>query len=591
LIGLRTNGDSYYHSLTQKMVLIVIIVSLTPMILVSAMILGEFKQSYREKVYAHLSLQILKHKTIIDNFLTERLNNIEFMTESCDFEQFKDENFLETRLAILQNTYGIVFEDLGLINEQGIQVAYAGPYKLIKAEYADATWFNEAIKQDHYISDVFLGLRRLPHFIVAVKKNDGEKNWLLRATINFTYFNDLVENLQIGKTGFAFIVNREGNFQTNSKSEAITAKQLSLSFIKKDSNPDGIVIQEAFGASVQEQIILVTGFLKGNEWVMVFQQNLKDALNDFERAQNMAILIIMGGGLVIITMALFLSTITVNRIAKADREKEMMNQQVIETGKLASIGELAAGIAHEINNPVAIMVEEAGWIQDLLEEEEFQKSDNLEEFSRALTQINSQGRRCKEITHKLLSFARKTDSTLKELQINELIEEVINLSTQRAKYSNVSVNTLLDQSLPLIPISSTEFQQVLLNLINNAMDAMEKTGGKLDIGTRLQNDDIIITLADTGPGIPEVNLSRIFDPFFTTKPVGKGTGLGLSICYGIVKKMDGHIDVDSVINKGTTFTIRIPMEKKTGKSSYSEKKNDPDKTDNINPSGSSKTYY
>ncbi|MCU0614753.1 MAG: ATP-binding protein [Desulfobacterales bacterium] len=559
------------------MVLIVIIVSLTPMILVSAMILGEFKQSYREKVYAHLSLQVLKHKTIIDSFLTERLNNIQQLAENCDFEMFKDDHFLESRLAILQNTYGIVFEDLGLIDENGIQVAYAGPYKLIKAEYADAEWFNEAINQDHYISDVFLGLRRLPHFIVSVKKNEGDKTWLLRATINFTAFNDLVENLQIGKTGFAFIVNREGNFQTNSKSEAITAKQLSLSFIKKDSNTDGIFIQEAFGASVQKQIILVTGFLKDNEWVMVFQQNLKDALFDFERAQNMAILIVMGGGLVIITMALFLSTITVNRIAKADREKEMMNQQVIETGKLASIGELAAGIAHEINNPVAIMVEEAGWIQDLLEEEEFQKSENLAEFSRALTQINSQGRRCKEITHKLLSFARKTDSTVQELQINELIEEVINLSTQRAKYSSVNVNTDLDQNLPLIPMSSTEFQQVLLNLINNAMDAMEKTGGKLDIGTRRQDDNIFITLADNGPGIPEVNLSRIFDPFFTTKPVGKGTGLGLSICYGLVKKMGGQIDVHSVINKGTTFTIRIPIKNKRGESFHSEQKNEPNK--------------
>jgi two-component system, NtrC family, sensor kinase len=586
LTGLRTNSN-YYQSLTQKMVLIVIIVSLTPMILVSTMILGEFKQSYREKVYAHLSLQILKHKTIIDNFLTERLNNIQFMTESCDFERFKDEDFLETRLAILQNTHGIVFEDLGLIDEKGIQVAYAGPYKLIKAEYADAKWFNEAIMQDNYISDVFLGLRRLPHFIVSVKKFDGEKTWLLRSTINFTAFNDLVENLQIGRTGFAFIINREGNFQTKPKTEAITAKQLSLSFIRNDTNPDEIVIQETFGASVQEQIIHVTGFLKDNEWVMVFQQNLNDALGDFQRAQNIAILIIMSGGLVIITMAFFLSSITVNRIAKADREKELMNQQVIETGKLASIGELAAGIAHEINNPVAIMVEEAGWIQDLLEEDEFQESENLKEFSRALAQINAQGRRCKEITHKLLSFARKTDSTVQELQINELIEEVVNLSSQRAKYSNVSVNTDLDQNLPVIPISSTEFQQVLLNLINNAMDAMEKTGGKLDIGTIRQNDSIIINLADTGPGIPEVNLSRIFDPFFTTKPVGKGTGLGLSICYGIIKKMGGQIDVESVINKGTTFTIRIPIENR-GKSSIVKKKNEnePEQKENKKPSGS-----
>ncbi|MFO8085608.1 MAG: ATP-binding protein [Desulfobacterales bacterium] len=559
--------STYYQSLTRTMILIVIIVSLTPMILVGTMILGEFKQSYREKVLAHLSLQVLKHKTIIDNFLTERLNNIQHLTESFGFEQFKDEDFLETRLAILQNTYGIVFEDLGLIDEQGNQLSYAGPYKLVKAQYAEAEWFNEAIRQDNYISDVFLGLRRLPHFIVSVKKYDGDKTWLLRSTINFAAFNDLVENLQIGQTGFAFIVNRDGNFQTRPKSDAITAKNLSLNLIRNEENPDEVVIRETFGTSVQEEIILVTGFLKDGEWVMVFQQNLKDALSEIETAQNIAILIIMSGGLVIITMAFFLSTITVNRIAKADMEKEMMNQQVIETGKLASIGELAAGIAHEINNPVAIMVEEAGWIQDLLEEEEFQEGENLEEFSRALAQINAQGRRCKEITHKLLSFARKTDSQVQELQINELIEEVISLSTQRAKYSNVVVNTNLDQNLPQIPISSTEFQQVLLNLINNAMDAMEKTGGTLDISTSQQNEDIIIILEDTGPGIPEVNLSKIFDPFFTTKPVGKGTGLGLSICYGIIKKMGGQISVQSAVNKGTTFTIQIPIKKQKPKSS------------------------
>jgi two-component system, NtrC family, sensor kinase len=295
---------------------------------------------------------------------------------------------------------------------------------------------------------------------------------------------------------------------------------------------------------------------------MVFQQNTEDALSDFQTAQNIAILIILSGGLLILTMAFFLATITVNLIARADREKEMMNQQVIETGKLASIGELAAGIAHEINNPVAIMVEEAGWIKDLLEEEDFQGSENMEEFIRALVQINAQGCRCKEITHKLLSFARKTDSTIQELQINELIDEVVSLSAQRARYSNVSIDTELDQNIPLIPISSTEFQQVLLNLINNAMDAMDKTEGKLNISTQQQDDDIIIIIADSGPGIPEVNLSKIFDPFFTTKSVGKGTGLGLSICYGIVKKMGGQINVESIINKGTTFTIRIPIEKK-----------------------------
>ncbi|MCF8082190.1 MAG: GHKL domain-containing protein, partial [Deltaproteobacteria bacterium] len=249
----------------------------------------------------------------------------------------------------------------------------------------------------------------------------------------------------------------------------------------------------------------------------------------------------------------------VNRIAESDREKEMMNEQVVETGKLATVGELAAGIAHEINNPVAIMVEEAGWIEDLLQEEEFKEGQNLAEFKRALGQIRSQGSRCKEITHKLLSFARKTDSRIQEVRLNNVIEELVALSEQRARYNKITMTADLAHDLPTLRISQTEIQQVLLNLINNALDAMEKKGSRLDLSSRLEEDHMVIEVADDGPGIPEANLTRIFDPFFTTKPVGKGTGLGLPICYGIIKKMGGDIEVRSTLDEGTTFRVKIPI--------------------------------
>jgi two-component system NtrC family sensor kinase len=250
----------------------------------------------------------------------------------------------------------------------------------------------------------------------------------------------------------------------------------------------------------------------------------------------------------------------VHHISMADQEKEMMNKQIIETGKLASVGELAAGIAHEINNPVAIMVEEAGWIGDLLEEEEFRESENLNEFERALKQIKTQGQRCKEITHKLLSFARKTDSRIQETEINELIKELVALSEQRAKYGKITIHTDLQKDLPITYLAQSEMQQVLLNLINNAIDAMGNKGGILNITTQLEDNIVVIKVADNGSGIPEANLSRIFEPFFTTKPVGKGTGLGLSICYGIIQKMGGQIEVESVIDSGTTFYIRLPVQ-------------------------------
>ncbi|MBW1688838.1 MAG: HAMP domain-containing histidine kinase, partial [Deltaproteobacteria bacterium] len=208
------------------------------------------------------------------------------------------------------------------------------------------------------------------------------------------------------------------------------------------------------------------------------------------------------------------------------------------------------------------MVEEAGWMEDLLEDEEFQDTKQLEEFQRSLKQIKSQGGRCKQITHKLLSFARKTDARIQEVSLYELVDEMVALSAQRAKYSNVEIVTSLQRALPNLRASVSEMQQVFLNLINNAIDAMEKKGGKIHISIKRQNQSLVIRVADTGPGIPEANLERVFDPFFTTKPVGKGTGLGLSICYGIIAKMGGKIDVRSAIDVGTTFRIELPLPEK-----------------------------
>jgi len=215
------------------------------------------------------------------------------------------------------------------------------------------------------------------------------------------------------------------------------------------------------------------------------------------------------------------------------------------------------------------MVEEAGWIEDLLEEEEFGESKNLGEFRRALKQIKTQGKRCKEITYKLLSFARKTDARVQKVQLNDVIEEIVALSSQRAKYGNVTVTTDLQKDLPCVQLSQSELQQVLLNLMNNSLDAMEKRGGSIEIKSKLEKDCIVIEVADNGPGIPKANLSRIFDPFFTTKPVGKGTGLGLSICYGIINKLGGEIDVRSAIDVGTTFRVRIPCQGRMGRESLS----------------------
>lgn len=556
------DSGAYYSSLTRNMVIIITFVSLLPMVLVSALILYQFHTSFEEKVHAHLSTLVKKHKQNIDFFLRERLANIRFLAKNYSFEELSSESFLQDRLSMLQEEFGGVFVDLGVVNARGLQVAYAGPFKLGMALYSTADWFQKAMNSSSFISDVFLGLRGLPHFIVAVKENYKGDPWILRATIDFVAFNNLVEHIRIGETGFAFILNRKGEFQTKLFQDIAPDKRPYLDlFGSGGSAGDAAISLGVLNGAGGIKNIYVAAPLKEGDWLLVYQQKASDAFSDFSRAFRITLIVLGLGLFAIVTTALVLSRRMVGRIAKADREKHMMNEQVVETGKLASVGELAAGIAHEINNPVAIMVEEAGWIEDLLEEEDFKEGANLAEFKRALSQIRTQGKRCKEITHKLLSFARKTDERVQEFMINDAIQEIVSLSAQRAKYSNVSIKLNLAEGLPRVRLSQAELQQVLLNLINNALDAMEKHGGQLEITSRMEQGELILEVADNGPGIPAANLGRIFDPFFTTKPVGKGTGLGLSICYGIIKKLGGEIEVASTVGMGTTFKIRIPLER------------------------------
>jgi two-component system, NtrC family, sensor kinase len=272
----------------------------------------------------------------------------------------------------------------------------------------------------------------------------------------------------------------------------------------------------------------------------------------------------------------------VEKITKAYRRKSEQEERIRNAGIeqiMGSVGDLAAGVAHEINNPVGIMVEEAGWIDDLLQEVDLPENENLQELKRALKQIQKQGARCKQITQKLLSFAQRTDPRLRDVQMNDLIARVVASSTAHLR-PGVAIETQYGPDLPIISVSPAEMEQVMLNLLNNAIDALSPEGGYITIRTWAEADRVVIEVADNGHGIPKAQLERIFDPFFTTKTVGKGTGLGLSICYGLVKKHGGDITVESIPGEGSTFIVSLPM-RQTSTTNSDEKEHAGAKTDQV----------
>jgi two-component system NtrC family sensor kinase len=247
------------------------------------------------------------------------------------------------------------------------------------------------------------------------------------------------------------------------------------------------------------------------------------------------------------------------RVEKASEQKRHLDQQLIQSQKLAAIGELSSGIAHEINNPLAIIGQETEWIWHLLKKDSLPSPEADQELRGSLQEIVRQVDRCKEITHKLLDFARKKEPLIQKADLNKLIEDMARLVEKEATQNKIRIVRDYQQDLPRVETDPPLLRQVVLNLLNNAAHAVEKDG-TITISTQESaNNTVELVFRDTGCGISKEHLDKIFDPFFTTKPTGKGTGLGLSISHGIITRLGGRISVVSEVGKGATFTIELPV--------------------------------
>jgi two-component system NtrC family sensor kinase len=232
---------------------------------------------------------------------------------------------------------------------------------------------------------------------------------------------------------------------------------------------------------------------------------------------------------------------------------------LLQANKMIALSKMAAGIAHEVNNPLASISEKAGWLQDLLAEEDLAASPNFVEFKESVEKIEHHVERARKIIHNLLGFARRMEPAKEKININNLLDETTGLLENEARYVNITIDKQYADDVPVITSDLSQIQQVVLNLLNNAIDAIG-SDGTVTVGSRYldKTDQVELWVADTGKGIPEAELGKIFEPFFTTKAVGKGTGLGLSISYSIIEKLGGAMRVQSKVGEGTVFTITLP---------------------------------
>jgi signal transduction histidine kinase len=264
------------------------------------------------------------------------------------------------------------------------------------------------------------------------------------------------------------------------------------------------------------------------------------------------------GSTVIILIVIFgLSTFMVNKVYDADQTRLKAMEGLESSSRLISIGRLAAGVAHEINNPLAVISENAGLIKDLFTlKKEYEGDQRLMEL---IDDVLESTERCGEITRNLLGFSRPAGHKIEPLRLKAVIEEVMTFLKKEASYRNIDINIDICEDTPEINSDHGKLQQIFLNLINNAFQAMQD-GARLDISiSKPEEDRVSISVKDNGCGIPDEDLRKIFEPFFSTKIKSGGTGLGLAITYSLVKSLHGDISVQSKVGEGTTFVITLPI--------------------------------
>jgi len=547
--------EGRYKKLKRNMRIIMLLVSLVPLSIMALINYNEYKRNLKTEILTPLRNLASKAAHSFDLYLEERLSTIRFIAFAHNLKELSEENNLKHIFWALSSQYK-GFIDLGVIDENGVQVSYAGPYKLKGKIYAQQTWFQEVIIKGIYVSDVFLGYRKFPHVAIAVlrRREDGSF-WILRATLDTKKFEDLIGAVYLGPDSDAFLINKNGILQTPSRYYGNVLEKCSLPV---SLTPTGTQLTKAKGPGNQELIVAYAP-IKHAEYIVVALRPVSVLLKSWYTLKGEMFFVLFLGLIGIILAVVRLTDLMVKRIQAADAKREAAFRQLQHSHKLSSIGKLAAGVAHEINNPMAIINEKAGLMRDIVESSE--NFNQKEKFLELINSILESVDRMKNITHRLLGFAKRIEVQFEELNINDVIKEVLGFLEKEALYRNIEIRLQLDVNLPRIYSDRGQLQQVFLNILTNSIEAVQEDG--LIIITTWQEgaEKIGISIQDNGCGMSKETLEHIFEPFFTTKK-GYGTGLGLSITYGIIKKLGGDIYVTSKESVGTTFTLFFPIKPK-----------------------------
>ncbi|MBW1644143.1 MAG: two-component sensor histidine kinase, partial [Deltaproteobacteria bacterium] len=475
-------------------------------------------------------------------FIDEHKMVLNFIARDNSLADLNDKERLTEIFNNLKKGFsGLV--DLGLIDSSGVHIAYIGPYQLKHKDYRNQLWFKETVRQGKYISDVFTGYRKAPHMVIAVKHMlPNGSFFILRASLEHR-LNSMLSEINASGIGDSFIINKEGLLQTQSKYFGDIFNKIAMP-VPVFSDKTKVIEAKISG----EPFFIGYKYIPDTSFILIVVKQKAKLMESWQETRNTLIEYLVMSITVILLWTLGMTAYMVRRIRIADQQRVKSLHMVEYSNKMASIGRLASGIAHEINNPLAIINEKAGLINDMFTfKKEYKENPKL---IKTANSIITSVERCARITRRLLNFARHMHGDIQPVNIKKLIREVLGFMEKEAEYRSIEIVLDISDEIPEFKFDRGKLQQILLNLINNAFSAINDEG-RLELIAKLKDsDNVSIVCKDNGIGISKDNLKQIFDCFFSTKTSSGGTGLGLSITYNLVQEIGGTIEVQSEEGKG-----------------------------------------
>ena len=548
-------SDQDYRQLWRHTLLRLLLTYLAPLLLLTVYFHLQSGALLKASRRTHLVAIAENQASTLDLFLRERVVNLINVVDDPNLPLPPDPETMQRLLARLQRDSD-TFVDLGFFEPQGTMVSYAGPYlTLLGRNYGGEPWFANLHEREQrfVITDMYLGFRERPHFTIAVRRDASEGAAILRATLDPARFRDYLSTLRGSGEVTSVLVNGDGRYQVVDLPEGLPPD----GGVRPPRDP---VLGTAPLETGRHREDYAYCWLQQTDWALVVLHT--GAGNGHTFADIPLAFFALSAALILaVFSAIVIRTRKVVEHQRAeDNARAELSGQLHHAARLASVGELAAGVAHEINNPLAVIAEEVGLVRDLMDPR-FGQELGRDELKVHLESIHTAVFRARDITRKLLSFVRRGEVRLEWQNVHDLLDDVVAGFLEREMTtSNIEFVRDYLPGLPPILTDRSQLEQVVVNLLTNAIDAIQGPG-RIGITTSLDDtgDAVRIAVTDTGCGIPSEHLEKIFMPFHTTKEVGKGTGLGLSVSYSIVKSFGGSVAVSSRVGEGTTFTLTLPI--------------------------------